>query len=76
MMKQIKLIQRLMKNENFRALMSHPKMQELIKDPEFVEILKSKDTDKLKSHPRFTHVMSDPEVAELLKKVNIQDLFK
>ena len=72
---QIQMMQRLMKNENFRALMAHPKMQELLRDPEFQEIIKSKNTAQLMSHPKLASLMRDPELAPLLAKLNPQTLF-
>ena len=69
MMDQIKLAQQLMKDENFKAFMSHPKMQELFKDPEFIALIKTQDFSKIMSHPRFASVLKDPEVLELMKKL-------
>ena len=72
---QIQMMQRLMKDENFRALLSHPKMQELLRDPEFQEIVKSKDTARLMSNPKLASLMRDPELTPLLAKLNPQTLF-
>ncbi|HXV27658.1 MAG TPA: hypothetical protein VD913_01700 [bacterium] len=75
MMEQMKLVQKLMKDENFKAFMSHPKVQEVFRDPEFQEILKSKDSGKIMAHPKLAALMQDPEVAALLSKLNPQNLF-
>jgi hypothetical protein len=69
---QMKLVQRLMKDEHFRALMGHPKVQELLRDPEFQELIKAQDMSKLAGHPKFASVMQDPEIAGLVAKLNPQ----
>ncbi len=77
MMKQLQMLQKLMKDENFKAFISHPKMKELTKNPEFLQVLKSKDMDALKAlkdHPKFAETMKDPEVVALLQKVNFKEL--
>jgi len=76
MMKQMQLMQKLMKDDNFKALMAHPKVQELLKDPEFREAIKGQDFSALQSHPKFSGVMSDPELVKLISKLNLQDLMK
>ncbi len=70
MLDQLKVMQRMMKDENFRAFISHPKMQELLKDPEFRELMKSQDMAKLAAHPKFSSFLHDPELAELIKKID------
>ena len=62
-------LQQLMKDENFRAFLSHPRVQELLKDPEFLEILKTKDQTKLATHPKFAFLSRDPEIASLIAKL-------
>ena len=37
---QMKMMQRMMKDENFRKLMDHPKMRAIMEDPEMKELLK------------------------------------
>ncbi len=76
MMKQMQMIQKLMKDDNFKALISHPKVQALLKDPEFQAVMKSQDTAKIGTHPKLASLMRDPEVGPLLAKVNPQTLFQ
>ena len=75
MMGNMQMIQQMMKDENFKAFISHPKVQELFRDAEFKDIAKSRDFSKIMAHPKFTALMRDPEVAPLLAKVNPQTLF-
>ena len=72
----LQALQRLMKDETFRAFLSHPKVQTLLKDPEFLEILKTQDRSKLLTHPKFATLAKDPEIAALLAKLNPQSLFQ
>ncbi len=70
---QLQMLTKMMKNENFRALMSHPKVQEVFKDPEFQEIAKSKDGVRMMNHPKMLALMNDPEVKVLFSKLNPGD---
>ena len=72
MMGHFQLMQKLMADDNFKAFISHPKVQEVFKDPEFKEIAKSKDFSKILSHPKFAALMRDPELAALMAKINPQ----
>lgn len=74
MMKQLQLVQKLMKDENFKAFISHPKMQELIKDPEFMVLMKKQDMTALQRHAKFGSVMRDPEILALIQKVDFKKL--
>lgn len=74
MMKQLQLMQKLMKDENFKAFISHPKMQELIRDPEFMELMKKQDMPALQKHPKFGTTMRDPEILALIRKIDFQKL--
>lgn len=74
MMKQIQMMQKLMKDENFKAFISHPKMQALIQDPEFMQLMKKQDMAALQKHPKFGSVMKDPEVLELIRKIDFKKL--
>ncbi len=76
MMKQMQLMQRLMKDENFKAFISHPKVQALFKDPEFQELIKKQDMGKLQGHPKLMALMRDPEVAPLMAKMDPKTLFE
>ncbi len=67
---QMQMMQKLMKDDNFRAFVSHPKIQELLKDPEFKDIAKSRDFTQIATHPKFATLMKDPELSSLLMKIN------
>ena len=69
-MDQMQVMGRLMKDENFRALISNPKVQEVFRDPEFQNIVKEKDFSKMTMHPKFAKLMEDPEVRTLVSKLN------
>ena len=68
--KQLQMMQRLMKDEQFRALITHPKVQELLKDPEFQRLVSSKEMSKIIAHPKLASLMRDPELAPLLMKLD------
>ena len=74
MMKQMQMVQKLMKDENFKAFISHPKMQEMIRDAEFMELMKKQDLPALQRHTRFGAVMRDPEILGLIQKVDFKKL--
>ncbi|HTL70863.1 MAG TPA: hypothetical protein VL404_06190 [Candidatus Eisenbacteria bacterium] len=76
MMDQFQMMQRLMKDENFRAFLAHPKVQELFRDPEFKEVAKSRDFAKISGHPKFAALARDPEVAQLMAKLNPQSFLQ
>ena len=48
-MQQAQLIMRLMKDAHFKALISHPKVQTLLNDPEFQQVIRSQDLAKITS---------------------------
>jgi len=60
---------KLAKDENFRKFLSHPKVQELLKDKEFEKAVKEKNIFKLMSHEEFSKVLKDPEVASALEQM-------
>ena len=60
---------RFLQDENVRALLGHPKFQELLRDPEFRKIAEARDLGKLATHPKFSSVMNDPELAPILEKI-------
>lgn len=68
-MGQMQLMQKLMKDEDFKAFISHPKIQVLMKDPEFAELLKSKDFQTISGHPKFSVLRDDKELAALAQKM-------
>jgi thiol-disulfide isomerase/thioredoxin len=69
---QMKLIRRLMQDEQLKALISHPKVQALLQDPAFRELISSKDPAKIATHPNCVALMQDPEVGPLLAKLDPQ----
>lgn len=70
--KQLQMLQRLMKDENFRKLMSHPKVQATLQDPDVQQLAKSQDLAKLLAHPKMATLMRDPEVSTLFTKLDPQ----
>lgn len=74
MMDQFQMMQKLMKDENFKAFIMHPKIQELLKDPEFQELMKSQDMGKMMNHPKFTAFREDAELASLASRLNLKNL--
>jgi hypothetical protein len=73
---QFGMMQKLMQDENFKAFISHPKVQELFKDPEFKEIAKTREFSKIAGHPKFAALMRDPELAQLMAKLGSSGLIK
>mgnify|MGYP001561670486 FL=1 len=69
-MGQFQMMQRLMADENFKAFISHPKVQEVFRDPEFKEVAKFQDFGKIAANPKFTALMGDPELAALMAKID------
>ena len=69
---QLKMLQELMKDENFRALISHPKVREVFMDSEFQKLVKENNLAKVMSHPKFAYLMNDPEVAQLMLRFKPQ----
>ncbi len=74
MMGQFQMMQKLMQNEDFKVFISHPKVQELFKDPDFKEVAKSQDFALIMAHPKFAELMRDPEVAQLMAKINPKEI--
>ncbi len=70
---QMAMLQKLMTDPNFRAFMMHPKIQALLRDPEFQEAMqKQKDPTTLLSNPKFAALRNDPEIAQLASKLNLK----
>jgi hypothetical protein len=76
MMGQMQLMQKMMKDENFKAFISHPKVQELFRDPEFKEVAQTRDFSKIALHPKFKALSQDPELSALMSKINPQNFMK
>ena len=73
MMNQMKMMQQLMKDENFRVLMNNPKVREVFMDPEFQRLVRENDISQTMANPKFASLMSDPEIRQLISKLNPQD---
>lgn len=67
---QFQLMQKMMKDDNFKAFISHPKVQEVMKDPDVQQLIKSQDMSKVAAHPKFMSLMQDPEVGPLLSRID------
>jgi len=76
MFKQAQTVQKMMKDDNVKALISHPKVQALFKDADFQVVVKSQDPAKIMGHPKLMALLRDPEVAPLLSKVDLQAFLK
>ncbi len=74
MMGQFQQMQKLMQNENFKAFISNPKVQDLFRDEDFKTVAKTRDFSKIATHPKFAALMKDPELAALMAKLNPKDL--
>ncbi len=72
MMKRLQTTQRLLKDDTVRALVQHPKVQELFKDPQVLALIKAQDSAEIIAHPKFAALMRDPELAPLLAKLTPQ----
>ena len=75
-MDQLKMMQQLMKDDNFKAFISHPKVQAMLKDSEFQQLIKQQNWVKLGTHPKLAALMKDPEVAPLMAKIDPKALFQ
>lgn len=76
---QLKMMKQMMSDENFKAFISHPKVQTLFKDPDFQKLAKSQNMSKMATHPKLAFLMKDPEVSQLIKKLDpemLQGMFK
>ena len=69
-MGQFQMIQKMMQGENFKAFISHPKIQTLLKDPEFLALLKTQDFNKITLNPKFSALRGDQDLAALASKLN------
>ncbi len=74
MLKQFQTMQQLMKDDHFKAVISHPKVQALFRDPEFQAAIQAKNQAKILSSPKLQALLRDPDVAPLLAKIDPQTL--
>ena len=75
-MGQMKMMQELMRDENFKTFISHPRVQELFRDPEFKGVAASRDFSKIAAHPKFMELARDPELSQLLLKIDPKRFIK
>ena len=71
---QIERVQKLMKDENFKAFVSHPKVQTLFADPEFRKALQSQNPQTILNHPKMAALKDDPEIRALISKLDFKNL--
>ena len=57
---------KLAKDEQFRRFILNPKVQALMRDPEFKRAVQEKDMAKLRSNSGFNEVLNDAEIREAL----------
>ena len=76
MMGQMKMMQELMRDENFKAFIAHPKVQELFRDAEFKLVAGTRDFSKIMGHPKFMELGRDPELSQLLLKIDPKRFIK
>lgn len=69
---QLQMMQKMMKDENFRAFIANPKVQELFRDPEFKSLVQGKDYAKMAAYPKFAALMQDPELASVMTKIDVK----
>ena len=63
------LLSKFQNDESFKAMLQSPVFQEMIKDAEIQEALKSKNYLKLMSNRKFQQFLSDPQVREIIQKM-------
>ena len=56
-------------DQDFQKFLSHPKVQVLMKDPQFQKAVQEKNVFKLTAHPEFSELMKDPEIRSALEKL-------
>ena len=76
MMGQMKMRQELMRDDNFKIFIAHPRVQELFRDPEFKTVAASRDFSKIAAHPKFMELAKDPELSQLLLKMDPKRFIK
>ncbi len=74
--KMMQMMQRLMKDENFKALMAEPRVQELMKDADFQALIKTQDPTKIAASPKLAAIMRDPEIAKKFAKLDLKSLMQ
>ena len=76
MMGQMKMMQGMMRDENFKAFISHPKVRELFRDPEFKAVAATRDFSRIATHEKFKQLTRDPALAQLLIKIDPKKFMK
>ena len=75
-MKQMQMLQKMMKDENFRTLVSHPKVQALMQDTEFQRVVQTRDPKKIANFPKLVALRNDPDLAAILSKFKPEEFLK
>lgn len=60
------------KDDDFKKLLSHPKVKDLLKDKEFLSAMQAQNAAKIISHPRFSELLQDPELLEVIESINLK----
>ena len=60
---------KLAQDQDFRKFLGNPKVQVLMKDPQFQKAVQEKNVFKLTAHPEFSELMKDPEIRSALEKL-------
>jgi penicillin V acylase-like amidase (Ntn superfamily) len=71
--KNIGKMQKLMKDDNFKAFIDHPDVKAMMQDPEFQNAIKSKNYMKLMQNQKLVKLMKDPEIQSKISKLNMND---
>ena len=74
MTEQFQMMQRLMQDQDFKAFISHPKIQALFQDPEFKDVAKTRDFAVILANPSFASLMRDPEIAALVSRLDLKKM--
>ena len=75
-MKQAQFMMRLMNDDRFKALISHPKVHTLLKDPEFQQVIQLQELAKIAVHPRLASLFQDPELVVLFSTIDPQQFLR
>ena len=75
-MQQLQWMQKLMKDENFRAFLSHPKVQVLLQDHEFLKkVQEAGGSSVAMSDPKLSQLAEDPDLRQLMSKIDFAKFF-
>lgn len=66
----MKIMKQLASADKVKHFLEHPKVRDLLQDPQFQQIAAKKDFMKLLSHPKFNDLMKDPEIQKLSEEIS------